>query len=278
MNEQCLAVLRKLKVFDSGLRVPSSLTALKGLVHQILLGDWGKRPYKDFWYLSQSADELGPPVPKSLEVRRKLRLGGIRRFRKLAGNLRVPHRPAFAFPTRPPLSDEISLVAPEVLFDHDLYRSVIMVLRGARVVSTEGLGVSPRLPPPAGVSTFTVPGAERRTITIAVTSYKTTEAQWERAARGKEDRSPTRYRELSELVNRVLKEATRPDYIIFPELSIPLRWALRVARKLASNNVSLLAGVEYHRDKKTGRYTKRLPCFACNQLARLPKPHCPVAA
>jgi hypothetical protein len=36
-----------------------------------------------------------------------------------------------------------------------------------------------------------------------------------------------------------------------PELSIPLRWALRAARKLAANGVSLLAGVEYHRDRTT---------------------------
>jgi hypothetical protein len=49
----------------------------------------------------------------------------------------------------------------------------------------------------------------------------------------------------------MLTERVRPDYIVFPELSIPLRWALRFAKKLASNNVSLLAGVEYHRDSKS---------------------------
>jgi hypothetical protein len=54
-------------------------------------------------------------------------------------------------------------------------------------------------------------------------------------------------------VNRLLQETPRPDYIVFPELSIPLKWALRIARKLATNSVSILAGVEYHRDKATRR-------------------------
>ena len=38
---------------------------------------------------------------------------------------------------------------------------------------------------------------------------------------------------------------------MLPELSIPLRWALRAARKLATNGISMLAGVEYHKDRST---------------------------
>lgn len=60
-----------------------------------------------------------------------------------------------------------------------------------------------------------------------------------------------RYEAFNRLFNRILKERKRPDYIVLPELCMPLRWALRVARKLAANGVSLMAGVEYHRDRST---------------------------
>jgi hypothetical protein len=246
-----LPILRGLKTLDRNLWLPSSTSRLEKLVHQILLADWGSRPYKEFWYLNQTADEFGPPVPDAIEVRRILRLGGIRRFRRLAGDRKIPHWPALAFPTRPLRVDEISLAAPNVLLDPEIYKMAIMALRGARVKSDFGLGI--KSPPPAsgGMVSFSVPGTPRKKIIAALTSYLTTEQQWEAAARGRQDRSLSRYRGLNELINRILEEPVRPDYIIFPELSIPLRWALRFAKKLASNNVSLLAGVEYHRDSKT---------------------------
>lgn len=90
-------------------------------------------------------------------------------------------------------------------------------------------------------------------VRIAVTSFQTSSEQWEAAAFGNQDRSIARYRNLNELVNNILREKCRPHYIIFPELSIPLRWALRIARKLATNDVSLLAGVEYNRDRASGK-------------------------
>jgi hypothetical protein len=249
LNSGFLAVLKALKRLDSELYIPDTVARLEKLVNQILLADWGSRPYKDFWYLSQTEDEPGPPVPKPIEVRRKLRLGAIRRFRKLAGDLKVPHWPALAFPTRPLRPDEISLAAPGVLLNPEVYRAAIMALRGAMVTSLSRLGMEPP-PPPSGVAIFNVPARKRDRITVALASYRTTEQQWEAAVRGQQDRSLKRYSELNQLINRILQEATRPDYIVLPELSIPLRWALRIARKLASNTVSFLAGVEYHRNRK----------------------------
>jgi len=201
--------------------------------------------------MSQSADELGPPVPRETEVRRKLRLGGIRRFRKLAGRLKIPYWPALAFPTRPLRVDEIPFAAPDVLYDPEAYRKAIMALRGASVLASSRIGMEPKPPSPTAFTTFIVPGAKREKITVGISSYRTTEDQLKGAALGRQDRSLDRYRNLNELINRMLTERVRPDYIVFPELSIPLRWALRFAKKLASNNVSLLAGVEYHRDTKS---------------------------
>lgn len=247
-----LGVLRKLKVLSRGLRVPSTVRGLDTLVKQVLLADWGRRPYKEHWFQDQHADEIGPKVPRELEVRRQLRLGAIRRFRLEATDLKVPHWPALAFPTRPLRIDEMGLVAPAVLSDPALFRNVIRFLRGAEVVSSRSLGFAPN-DDGSPISNFVAPGKPRERIRIAVTSLETTDAQWEAAVRGKQDRSGARYVAFNGLVNRILKEPKRPDYIVMPELSIPLRWALRAARKLATNGVSLLAGVEYHRDRVTRR-------------------------
>lgn len=245
-----LGVLRKLKLLSNDVRVPSTVDSLKNLVKQVLLADWGRRAYKEHWFQDQMADERGPKVPREMEVRRQLRLGAIRRFRLDATDLKVPHWPALAFPTRPLRIDEIGLVAPAVLSDSFLFRNVIRFLRGAEVVSTEALGFATNddeLP----IAHFIASGRPKGKVRIAVTSLETTDAQWAAAARGKQDRSARRYVAFNGLINRILKESKRPDYIVMPELSIPLRWALRAARKLATNGVSLLAGVEYHRDRTT---------------------------
>jgi hypothetical protein len=247
-----LRVLKKLQTLDPGIKVLRTVEQLKKVSRQVLLADWGRRPYKDHWYLDhQQANEEGPPVPSDFEVRRALRLAGIRRFRKDMAKLRnIPHWPALAFPTRPLSIDEIALVAPAVLENPSDFRIAVMALRGAKIISKEMFGLHPNSIE-APLAHLAIPIRQPDSIRVAITSYKTTTAQWEAAARGKQDRSIVRYRNLNALVNRMLKESPRPNYIIFPELSLPLRWALRVARKLAMNNVSLLAGVEYRRDKAT---------------------------
>lgn len=247
-----LGVLRKLKSLSADIQIPSKVEALQSLVMRVLLADWGRRPYKEYWFQAQQVDEIGPRVPREMEVRRQLRLGAVRRFRLEATDLKIPHWPALAFPTRPLRLDEIGLVAPAVLSDPILFKSVIRFLRGAEVVSTASLGfVEGSIESP--IRYFEVPGKRRSLIRVAVTSVETSDTQWAAAARGRQDRSVTRYVAFNGLINRILKEQRRPDYIVMPELSVPLRWALRAARKLACNGVSMLAGVEYHRDRASRR-------------------------
>lgn len=243
-----LSALRKIKVLNKKIKIPTTIEALNALTTRVLLADWGRRPYKEYWFQEQRTDEIGPKIPREIGVRRQLRLGGIRRFRLNAIDLKVPYWPALAFPTRPLRVDEIGLVAPAVLGDRLLFRSIIKFLRGAEVVSTQPLGFS-SFDGERGITNFSVPGKPREIVRIAVTSVATTEAQWASAAMGKQDRSVERYVSFHNLLNSILQEKLRPNYIVMPELSIPLRWALRAARKLATNGVSLLAGVEYHRDR-----------------------------
>lgn len=247
---EVLRVLKQLKKLSRNLKIPSSVESFQKLVRQTLLADWGRRPYKEYWLLEQSSDEFGPPVPRQISIRRHFRLAAIRRLRKDVTTLRAPHWPALAFPTRPLRIDEIALIAPEVLKDAKLLKEAILLFRGAQVRSSDLLGYV-EVEASEDWSSFSVPGRREGPIKIAVTSVQTTEKQWAMAAAGRQDRSIKRYEAFNALINRILREAKRPDYIVLPELSIPLRWAIRAARKLAANGVSLLAGVEYHRDRSS---------------------------
>lgn len=251
IDDRLLSSLRALRTISRNVDLPSSGLLLQGLVREVLLADWGSRPYKHYWYFEQANDEPGPPIPEDRQVRRRIRIGGIRAFRKLSKSLKVPHWPALAFPTRPLKVDEISLVAPEVLSNNRLYRRMIMILRGAKVADTSPVGFLAHDPSRGPAEYFAVPGGKQGDALVAVTSFSVTDRQWELAAVNRSDRSFTRYMNLNRIVNRILQEHPRPNYIIFPELSIPMVWSLRIARKLAANGVSLLAGVEYHRDKQT---------------------------
>jgi len=129
------------------------------------------------------------------------------------------------------------------------------------------------------ISHFVAPGKPRKLVRVAVTSVETTDKQWSAAALGKQDRSVARYMAFDGLINRILKETRRPDYIVMPELSVPLRWALRVARKLAMNGVSFLAGVEYSKDRTTKKLrndclvslTTHWPGYASSVVVLQPK-------
>ncbi|WP_431274555.1 RNA-directed DNA polymerase [Variovorax ureilyticus] len=273
-----LGVIRRLKRLSPRLSVPSSVSSLQSLVKQVLLADWGRRPYKDYWFIDQHVDEKGPRIPREISVRRQLRLGGLRRFRKTATNLHVPHWPALAFSTRPLRVDEIALVEPTVLHDQEKLKDAIKLLRGAGVASKSSLGFLSGQDDDS-ISMFLAPGKAKNELRIAVTSVETTDKQWELAASNRHDRSLNRYMAFNELMNRILKEPKRPDYIVLPELSVPLRWALRAARKLADNGVSFLAGVEYTRDRMTRKLrndclvslTTRWPGYASNIVVLQPK-------
>ncbi|ASL42172.1 hypothetical protein bAD24_I01690 [Burkholderia sp. AD24] len=245
-----LRTLRSLKKLSPKVSMPKTVESLARIVKQILLADWGRRPYKDYWLSHQETDERGPAVPPVWSIRRQIRLGAIRKFRQHATSLRAPHWPALAFPTRPLKVDEIPLVAPIVLQNASLFRDAIGLLRGAKVTTAENLGFSEPLVHATHVE-FNAPDRAKPSIRVAVASRETTNAQWHAAAIGKHDRSVDRYEIFNALINRILREAKRPDYIVMPELSVPLRWALRAARKLATNGVSFIAGVEYHKDRTT---------------------------
>jgi hypothetical protein len=245
--------LKRLKTFSASLRIPPTLPGLRKEVHQILLADWGRRPYKEHWYFNQKVDEIATKIPRQLKVRHRVRIKIIRKFVKLYTNLKAPYWPSLAFPTRPLNFTEIGLVAPEVLENSKLYKAAIMLFRGARVIADRGFGFQKKEQEEDAPLYFLAPKRQAPEIFLGVMSYETALTQWARAAKGNSDRSPHRYKNLITLINRTIEERNRPSYIIFPELSIPRKWAIRIANKLSQNNVSLISGIEYYRDRKSKR-------------------------
>ena len=87
---------------------------------------------------------------------------------------------------------------------------------------------------------------EKRKVRVAVANWKTDEASWVASVVGQRDpRSATRFARFTKLVNRILSERSSVDYVVFPELSIPVKWYFDAAIKLNRANISLVAGVEY---------------------------------
>lgn len=54
-----------------------------------------------------------------------------------------------------------------------------------------------------------------------------------------------RFKRTMRLVNSIIASDVHPDYVVFPELSIPPHWFSTIALKLKRSHISLIAGVEY---------------------------------
>ena len=93
---------------------------------------------------------------------------------------------------------------------------------------------------------------KRKTIRIAITSWETKNDSWIASVGGKNDPDLSRLDRLNRLLNSIICCHKRPDYLIFPELSIPAHWFLAIAGKLQTNRISLICGIQYlHGPKNT---------------------------
>lgn len=246
-------IMSALRGMSDVANVPVGIKLLQKASRALLLSDLGRRPYREYWYKENVVEKGIPKPPVELSINKILRLDLIRNFRKsITRDWNPPYWPAVVFPTRPLTIPEITAIAPELLQDEDALRDAILGLRGARVVSNEWPysayvgSVNPRL-------TLCVPSVARQEeVAIAVTSYYTSLEQWQAAYDGAPDRSQERYEKFRRIVNKVLQSSVRPDYVSFPELSLPRRWAFAAAIKFSQNGVSLIAGLE--NNNKSGFY------------------------
>jgi hypothetical protein len=238
-----MQVFNTLRLIDPNVPAPERLASARRLSSELLYADWGRRPYRDQWLSGASRRPSNPPVPAALGIRKMLRLGAIRAFRK-AADLRLPYWPAVVFPTRPVSLSEITLAAPQLLTTPHYLRSALFAFRGARARSHEGVAaIDP--PSPFHNREILVDGSKEEQIRVAVPSFLTTRGDWDAAVAGKPALSLARYERTRRLVNRVLREGRGVHYLVFPECSLPFGWAKSIAVKLAERGISLIAGLEY---------------------------------
>jgi len=82
-------------------------------------------------------------------------------------------------------------------------------------------------------------------VVVVLTNIKTDDQDWALMAAGKRATSLERYRRISSVVNQAIKLNPKPNYIIFPELSVPLDWVDSIANRLVKLGISLIAGTDY---------------------------------
>ncbi|PPD50574.1 MAG: reverse transcriptase [Methylobacter sp.] len=214
-------------------------------VNQLKLADWSRTPYVQLWTEGlKSDDNFNTTNIEPKEIRRFLRVSTIKLFGRLIHQPSI-HWPALIFPTRPiAFCDMTRLLSPSSrTLKH--FRNFSIAFRGAWMPPLHGLRIHKE--EGSDRNYFAVPDDLRRTVHIAVTNFLTSNQQWVGAVRGCPDLSLERFELLNRVLRQVMKEQPRPCYVVLPECSLPRRWMLPVARKLASRGISLLAGLEYEK-------------------------------
>lgn len=229
----------------SEITTPSiTVSTLRLQSKKLLFTDLGRRAYKDVWVNGAKMTQRASQPPRDLDVQRRLRLGGLRTFLRHAHiKEEKVYWPGLAFPTRPLTINEITAVAPAVLKSTNLLRGAIFALRGARARSEEGPLISP-VHGRRNQFMLSVPSTMKPTARVAVVSYMTKLEDWKAAFEGRPNKSLERYKRFNRAINDILRSERALDYVVFPEASVPRRWAYSSATKLSKSGVSLLVGLE----------------------------------
>lgn len=110
-------------------------------------------------------------------------------------------------------------------------------------------------------------GTDRKDkVVIALTNLRTEDSDWAATACDKPNLSRKRYQKISNLVNDTLKLKPRPDYVLFPELSIPLRWLDSITARFSDAGISLIAGTEYRHSDDNKILSEAALVLADNRL------------
>ena len=186
----------------------------------------------------------------------------------------------YLFPTRPLTPTEISELAPECVglpsasSERPLYSPTVTWAKYTQVL--RGVWIRPTLLAteqehkkkiPKKSRKFLKIGTQRKDrIMIALTNIRTEECDWAATASDKPNLSRKRYETISGIVNDTLRLKPRPDYVLFPELSLPLQWVNSIAARLSSVGISLIAGTEYRHFKGNKILSDAVLVLADNRL------------
>lgn len=152
----------------------------------------------------------------------------------------IPH--GLAFPTRPFSLPELSIIQP------DLYLESRRSDAASVVLSTRGFNLSNSQVRTDG-HLFEVPeksGAGK--FCVAVSSWMTRDSSWIAAAANCADPDSSRYSRLCQLLDSVISQPDGCRYLVLPELALPARWFILVAKRLQRVGISLITGIQYIHD------------------------------
>ncbi len=241
----------------------------------VAMADLAKEAYK-YIISSQSAEKIVGKrnVKKESEVLRLLGSSGLldaatferfikstrhTRLRSVAkGGRKNDSYLPYLFPTRPLSPAEISELAPEcvglpltsgkasIYGPAATWANYTQVLRGVWIKPTLLAAAQDNNGKQSKRKKYLRIGTDNKDkITVALTNLRTEDSDWAATACGKPNLSRKRYQKISNLVNETLRLSPKPDYVLFPELSIPLRWLNSISARLSSAGISLIAGTEY---------------------------------
>ncbi|NAW99555.1 MULTISPECIES: hypothetical protein [unclassified Vibrio] len=195
---------------------------------------------------------------KFIDSTRKTRLGKV-----IKGPRKNDSYLPYLFPTRPLSPAEISELAPECVGlpsasgKSPIYGPAVIWAKYTQVL--RGVWIKPTLLAAEQDANdkkskqrkkyLRIGTDSKEKVIVALTNLRTEDTDWAATACNKPNLSRNRYQKISKLVNDALKLSPKPDYVIFPELSIPLRWLNSIASRLSAAGISLIAGTEYrHKD------------------------------
>jgi hypothetical protein len=234
---------------------PSSPCDVSELGAELFWRDLGRIPFKHslLGYYSTPDCPLSSLPPDLLKAQPE-RLTVLREFAGESQRASMKLTPLL-FPTRPFSAREVTEYDRRSATDLGRLGRFVVALRGTWVRPANGElagsdGGSADVGDNGGHSVDIIQLGNRdrkHAPRIAVTSFLVDERSWARAAEGNPNLSAVRYKRLVRIANSIVRSPHHPDYVVFPELSIPRRWLLGLSGLFMKAGISLIAGAEYRR-------------------------------
>lgn len=227
---------------------PNAVAALRNKQNGFFSRDLAHTPFRAIGLPSETVPQRGIPTRKTVincKTAEALDLlpkdGVVQGVGELAKWIKLRGMPVgLLFPTRPFNLTELYLLKVDACAAHN-QKELTQI-----VSATRGFELTQQRPCFDKKDVLQIPVDEPtlRPI-VAVSSWKTSDASFAAAVKGMPDPDTGRYARLCRLVNEVIHNPQKSRYFVLPELAIPARWFLRVARKLQGRGISLITGVEY---------------------------------
>lgn len=265
-------LLGKMPVFDDAFWQAFSYGNFLEVAPLIAISDLAKEPYKllhqkndSILLKSESAIKQQLDIWKEFQQTELLTIDVIFDFLISTRNIRLNSTHGdessnelitpFLFPTRPFTPEEISELAPQCVgkFENanesdkspaSIWAAYVRALRGTwvnPVLLEDGQYKGNIDQKPC----YKIGNISNKRIYVAITNFATEEDSWGKTASGKSDLTLERYKRLCDIVNQSITTKPKPDYVLLPELSLPLEWVDSIANRLRSSGINLIAGTEY---------------------------------